>query len=422
MYVTAVLIHALLGVELLPALTITAVITLISTVAGGFLAVVVTDALQAFVMGVIVLIVSVLAWNHLGGFQGFLDKIPESYWTLNPAGSDYNVSFIMAIVFIQIFSWNGYWSLVQRYVSVRTEADSRKVMMTAGISFFVLFPLFAILPMMGAALIPGLEGGDTEQIYFKMAQMLLPAGLLGLLTFAIFGATITALNSELNVIAQVLVENSLVRHLPNMRAKMRLAWSRIICVVVMAICMAIAIQIPNFGGAFKFLMNVMGMTILPTYMPILFGLLYRKTPGWGAMSAFAVGITTSVLLKFGLHLPLAGVVAGNGLMTALVFFGTGWFWPLAGDRKQAVEVIFERLKHRGSGDEPMQEGVKTSRQTNLPLLGWSMVILALIILITLAWPAEREQTGIIIVAAIALSAAGSVLILIPAYANRKEKA
>lgn len=389
LYVTSVLMEAVFGIKLWLGILLTVIITLVYTIFGGFIAIVVTDSLQAIVLGIIVLIMSVMAFIRVGGVDGFLDRLPEGYWNLNPEGSDWGMLFVIAWLFVGIFSWNGVWSLVQRYVCVETESDAKKVSIIGGISYLLLFVLLAFPPMFAAALIPGMQGTQqAEQCYMKLAEMILPAGLLGVLFFAILGATITSLNSELNVIAQVIVGDMLKKLLSNRTEQYKLFFSRVSIVAVMIMCMLISLGIKSFGGSLKYLLTIFGLTSLPTFIPMLMGLLYRKTPAWGCVLSFSVGLSVSLVLTFVFKVYMPYVILVNGILTTVTMFVTGQFWPVHGEKAKVVEKLFARLTTAGAGNpvNPHTTAACGSRSVMLPLISVSLVIMGTILLMAAFMP------------------------------------
>jgi solute:Na+ symporter, SSS family len=383
LYVTAVLIEVLLGVGLFKALVFTAIITIVYTIAGGFLAVVLTDAIQAIVMAVIVVVVAVVSVLKIGGIGEIVERLPDSFYDLSPAGTDYGMFFIVAMAVVAIFSWNGYWSLVQRYVSVETEKDAQKVSLTSWLSYWILFPLFAVPPIIATILVPGLKGMETEHCYIKLANLILPAGLMGLLCFAILGATVTALNSEMNVMSQVMIKDVLKKRLKGVSQKTQLFVSRCLIVIIMILCMAVASVIRKLGGSFVYLMVFMSITILPTFMPLLFGLFNKRTPGWGAILAFCVGLTVGIVCKFGFQMHLAWMVTINFFATLATLWITGLLFPIKGDQKIFLDGLFVKLCTSGSGNPKQKTDASfIINTTSLTITGISFLLVAVAILLT----------------------------------------
>jgi solute:Na+ symporter, SSS family len=384
LYVTAVLIEVLLGVNIWTGIVITSVITLIYTIFGGFLAVVVTDSIQAIMMAVIVTVIAVVGCIRIGGVSELISQLPERFWNVTPEGTDYSLAFVAAMTVVGLFAWNGYWSLVQRFVSVPTEKDAQKVALTSAISYFVLFPLFFLPPLYATILIPGLEGPETEQCYMRVAQMLLPSALLGLLCFSIFGATVTALNSELNVIAQIAIQDVFKNILKSLNDKKRLFISRAIIVIVMLLCMIVAGFIRKLGGSFHYLITLMSLTTLPTFMPLLIGLLYKKTPAWGAVLSFCTGLGTGIILTFVYKVPTASMVFANFSVTMITLIVTGELWPVKGERAIVVEKLFSRLSIKGSSDIKVDGSEVTVNSRLIMVTVYSFLLLSgLLVLLSL---------------------------------------
>ncbi len=412
LYVTSVLLEAVFGIRLWTGIVFTAVITLVYTVFGGFIAIVVTDSLQAIVLGIIVMIMSVMAYVKVGGFEGFMDKVPEGYWNLNPEGSDWGMLFVIAWLFVGILSWNGVWSLVQRYICVETESDAKKVSIVGGFSYLLLFTLLALPPMFAAALIPGLEGtAQAEQSYMMIAQMILPASLLGVLFFAIFGATVTALNSELNVLSQVIVEDMLKKVMSNRSEKFRLLFSRLSIVVVLTLCVCISLGIRSFGGSLKYLLTIFGLTSLPTFIPMLMGLFYRKTPAWGCILSFCNGLAVSLVMTFVFDVYMPYVIFVNGIITTATMLVVGEMYPVSGNDKKRIDVLFARLTVPNSGNPPVSEPAKV-QGIMLPLISISLVVMGIIVMITSFIGNEGTQNIAGIISSMAFFAAAAVIYVI----------
>ncbi|AQQ70515.1 Na(+)/glucose symporter [Limihaloglobus sulfuriphilus] len=383
LYVTAVLIEVLFGIDLWTAILLTALTAVIYTVAGGFLAVVVTDSIQALVMAIIVIIIAVTSYLRVGGFSGLIEKLPEGYWSLNPPDTDYSIAMIASLALVAYCTWNGYWSLVQRYLTVETESDAKKVCLTGGFSYFLLFPLFMLPPIFAVVLVPGLESAqEAETSYLRIAELILPSGLLGVMCFALIGATITALNSDLNVMSQIIINDAFKKVLRLTSEKKRLLISRITVVVITILCMLIAGSIRSLGGSFRYLVTLMGLTSMPTFIPLLMGLFYKRTPPWGAITAFCAGITIGLVMTFGFGVTLTWVIVANFLTTLGVMLVTGWRWPVTGEKSRQVDALFKKLSTPGAGNVTDTGGTKVVNGRILTLVAFVMFVMGTILLFT----------------------------------------
>lgn len=382
-YVTAVLLETLCGLPLWIGAVVTTFVSFASAVAGGYLGVVATDALQAIVLGLITAIIAAFALARVGGVEELLAKLPEGYWSLNPEGSPYGLAFILALALLGIFSWNGYWSLVQRFVSVKSERDAQLVSLTSGVSYYLLFPLFALPPIAAVVLVPGLVGAEqTEQSYLLLSQLILPAGLMAVFVSALVGASVTGINSEFNTVSQIVVEDILRPVCRQMSQKRELFLSRLFMLIMALCCLGISLGIRSMGGSYNFLVTLMGMTTLPTFVPLLASLLWPKMPGWGAIWGCLAGTGMSMVLGFGFNLGLEWVIGGNFLVTSLVVLVSGLVDPV--DRRPAVVELFGRLRKSQIPDQAEAgAGGDLVPSPMLTVLGWSLLILAAVTLFAL---------------------------------------
>jgi Na+/proline symporter len=419
LYVTAVLFEVLLGVNLLTGACLTAGCALLSTIGGGFLAVVVTDAVQAILLTLIVAVVAVLSLQAVGGWDGFMTHAPADYWSLATDAQGFGVPMIAAWSMVALFAWNGNWSLVQRFVAVPREQDARKVSLVCGVSYYILFPLIAIPAMAAVVLVPGLNTPQqAEYAYILVAQQVLPSGLMAMLCFGLLGATVTGVNSDLNVMAQVVVHDMLKRPLAQVTESRRLLIGRLFMILVSVACILIALRIRGLGGAFQFLVMVMGMTTLPTFMPLLFGLLRPQGDGRAAIAAFAAGILASLVLKLGCGASLATVILGNGAATALVFFGMGLLRRSAHETAAVNDLFLTMRRTPGAVDLPPDAGADEQGRGIARVAAITLLLCGVLSVIAeLLTPAAAPARGMAALVAGGLFLIGGVIY----YLNRSPK-
>jgi len=156
LYPIAKIIEVAAGIPLSSSILILGVFCMIYVSLGGLRAVVVTDVLQFIILFAAVIIVIPLAFGEVGGVPEFLARVPEGFFTL--FAGEYNWVFIVAFMLYNLFFLGGNWAYVQRYTSVRTPRDAKKV----GVLFGVLYTFSPILwmlpPMIYRVFEPGLSG------------------------------------------------------------------------------------------------------------------------------------------------------------------------------------------------------------------------------------------------------------------------
>lgn len=103
----------------------------------------VTDVLQFLILFAAVIIVIPLSLMKVGGAEAFLAKVPEGFF--QTVSGDYTWVFIIAFMFYNLFFLGGNWAYVQRYTSVSTPRNARKVGWLFGILYLVS-PILWMLP------------------------------------------------------------------------------------------------------------------------------------------------------------------------------------------------------------------------------------------------------------------------------------
>src|SRR3990170_960739 len=101
------------------------IIIVLYTAAGGLWAVLVTDVVQFIILMAAVLIVIPSAFAEIGGSRNLFIKAPEHFF--EPFTNDYTAGFMLAFIGYQTVYIGGNWAYVQRYTSVSSEWNAKKV-------------------------------------------------------------------------------------------------------------------------------------------------------------------------------------------------------------------------------------------------------------------------------------------------------
>lgn len=212
LYPVAKIVEVSTGFPLQSSILLLGGISILYVTVGGLWAVVVTDVLQFVILTVAVLIVVPLSFDEVGGVSVFLEKVPEGFFSI--FNGEYTVLFIIAFTFYNLFFLGGNWSYIQRYTTVKTRKDAKKVGWLFG-SLYVICPiLWMIPPMVYRALNPELTGLADEGAYLLMCKEVLPTGLLGLMLGGMIFATASSLNGTLNISAGVFTNDIYKRIFP----------------------------------------------------------------------------------------------------------------------------------------------------------------------------------------------------------------
>jgi SSS family solute:Na+ symporter len=170
LYAVAVILQVATGIPLYWCIGLLGTIVILYTTLGGLWAVVVTDVLQFVILTSAALIVLPLSFDKIGGISGFVSSIDahqiEGFF--NFTDNKYTVSFVLGFLFYNFFYLSGQWSFVQRYTSVATPKESKKVGITFGLLYIISPLIWMLPPMIYRAINPDLVGLQSEEAYMLM--------------------------------------------------------------------------------------------------------------------------------------------------------------------------------------------------------------------------------------------------------------
>jgi Na+/proline symporter len=222
-YVACIPVQLLLGLQVLPAIVLFILLSLVYTYIGGVKAVIWTDAVQfgLFLLGGVFAICYIPTLVD-GGLTGVLAKAAEDgklHW-LNrqfTLGAPFNIWMGVIGGTVMVMSSHGAEQLiVQRVLACKTVADGRKALI---LSAAVIFPLFLVFLLAGAMLwvfyqshpfqIPlpevkrgsGISANDFIFPIFMVTEV--PPVLRGFLIVAILSAAMSSVSSALTSLASV---------------------------------------------------------------------------------------------------------------------------------------------------------------------------------------------------------------------------
>ena len=296
LYALAVLIIALVPLDINWVIIIFGTIVVVYTMQGGLWAVLMTDVLQFIVLTVVVLIVAILMISNMGSFESFQAAVPEGFFSLTT--DSYGWLFLSGWVMIHFFMIGAEWAFVQRFISVKSPKDAKKSSYLFGIMYLVT-PLFWLLPPL---LYRGqVAGVDKEQAYILAAQSVLPAGILGLMIAAMFSATASMVSSQLNVFAGVLTNDFYKTFFnPDASEKKLVYIGRIFTALLGAFLVVAAILVPYMGGAEKLIISINSLLVVPLFAPTLWGLFSKKVGIKEMLIVALVSFGIGLSLKFGI--------------------------------------------------------------------------------------------------------------------------
>lgn len=223
------------------------------------------------------------------------------------------------------------------YLMVKNDRNARRMVLIPLVGT-IIGPVIWIIPPMAASIThPHLA---TEAAYRSMTvpseaaflvtcRDVMPRGFIGLLICAMFGATLTSMDAGLNKLVGVFVRSFYLPIVEPKCPEKKLLKIGKACTLVFGaiiICMALLVNRYRHIGLFD-LTNYLGAALsMPMAIPLVYGLFYRRTPGWSAWSTVGIGLLLSLGMKF--------VFSAEGLA-----HWAGWHMPLSKDETAYTELI-----------------------------------------------------------------------------------
>ncbi len=296
LYPVAKIVEVSTGIPISVSIVFLGVLILIYTAVGGLWAVIVTDVLQFVVLTAAVLIVLPLSFDKIGGVQNFISQAPDNFF--NFVNDEYTPGFMIAFGLYNLFFIAGNWAYVQRYTSVSTPKDAKKVGWLFG-GLYTLSPLVWMLPpMIYRVLNPDLGGLADEGAYLLMCKEVLPLGMLGLMLGGMIFATSSSVNTTLNISAGVLANDVYKHFYPKTSPEQLVKVGRWATVALGVLTILVALLVPMLGGIVEVVMSLAAVTGGAMFLPPLWALFSKRLSGKGALVVTIISLTINSFFKF----------------------------------------------------------------------------------------------------------------------------
>ena len=336
----AALFDQVFGLDPGPAIAIGVGIIVLYTVLGGFLAVSMTDVVQAAMMWLALLIVPVIALTALGGFGGLSEGVSERSTGLLSAvggtaldadlGRWVSTETLGWVVIVSGLAWGlGYFGqphILARYMGIRSVQDIPKAAVVSVTWAVTAMFLAVTVGFIGIAYFDT-PLADPEQVFPRLIESLTHPLVAGLLLAAILAAVMSTADSQLLVAASALTEDGYKAFVDRDAHPRTLLWISRLTVVAVALAAA---AIALWGD--RSVMDLVGYAWAgfgAGFGPVLvLSVFWRRMTWSGALAGMVAGGTTAILwdliderfLGLGLYamvpavvLSVAAILVFNGL-------------------------------------------------------------------------------------------------------------
>ena len=319
-FLVSLAMSAFMGIDIYTIIIVLGVAITLLTLLGGIEAVIWMDVIQGFMLiigGVVC--VGMLQFMPEGGPSNVF-TIAREYGKISFGPYDWDLTqltfLVMALngIFYAIQKYGTDQTIVQRYLAAKTDKGAKRA---AYIGVFMSVPVWTLFMFIGTGLFVfyhlhgGLpEGIKADAVFPHFIATQIPVGVTGLIIAALAAGAISSLDSDMNCLAAIGVQDYYVRFKPKSTDKQRLRVGRWVVAGSGVGSIGVALLYAYWGGE-----GVLGA---------VFGLYAIFSAG--IVGLFLLGLLSRRANKQGLYVGIAAAVlfTGYALLTSTKFdFGGG---------------------------------------------------------------------------------------------------
>lgn len=318
LYLTALVLQAVLGLDMATCIVVLGIITILYTFVGGAKSVIWNDCVQFVIYMLGAAAAGVILIRSLpGGWDQWI-QFAQDHHKLHLIDLDFSLTKptmtfwagLIGGMFLTMATHGTDQLMVQRYLAARKERDAALALVCSGLVVCFQFAIFLLLGVGLACFYTAyppqtaLTQGDKVFAHFIVQNM--PTGLTGLTLAAVFAAAMSTLSSSLNSSASALVSDL---YLPLRREELspvaQLRVARLATILFGILQISIAMMSGRIGATESTVMSVLAIAGFATG-PVL-GLYW--------LAVFTHNVQqTSALIGFGIGLAvLSGLAYGTDL-------------------------------------------------------------------------------------------------------------
>ena len=306
LYAGAKVFDYFFGIPVLYSIIIIAVVTAIYTILGGLKAIVVTDTIQAVLLLVGCIILTLLSVKALpgAGIHSFADlkaKVAADQLSMAHSLRDVNGNFneyswltlMIGYHVLGIWYWCTDQTIVQKTLGAKDMRNGQLGAVFAG--WLKILPLFfMVFPGVLAYVLFKDKIGDPDDTLIVMIDNLLPVGLKGLFAAGLLAAVMSTVEAALNSTATVTAED-IVRHIrPQTKDRTLVLIGRITACVVIVLAMIWSPYCEKFRNIFV-VVNKVPMMFAPAITTVfVLGVFWKRGTKQAALATFIAGLAVGL--------------------------------------------------------------------------------------------------------------------------------
>ncbi|XP_078483493.1 sodium/myo-inositol cotransporter 2-like isoform X1 [Ciona intestinalis] len=342
LYAGAMFIQQAFDINLYLAIVSLLIITAVYTVLGGLKAVIYTDTMQTVVMLVGGILLMVMSFIEVGGYENlktlYMEAIPQTTKDILAVGNSTTCGvprddsfhlfrdpitsdlpwpgMIFGIYFLGSWYWCTDQVIVQRALAAKSLNHAKAGCLIAGTLKILPMYMIVMAGMISRVLFPdevacavpseclricGNEQGCSNIAYPKLVLELLPSGLRGIMVAAMLSALMSSLTSIFNSTSTVFTIDVWKRIRKEATEREMLIVGKLtVCVLVVISILWIPVLLSSAGGQlYIYLQSIQSALGPPIFVLYLFAIAWPRVNEqgafWGLLSGFTVGVIRLVL-------------------------------------------------------------------------------------------------------------------------------
>jgi solute:Na+ symporter, SSS family len=293
LYAASVVLERVAGWSLWKTAVVLVIATGIYTIAGGLAAVIYTDTIQTLILITGAVALTLIGLHRVGGFAHLQTMVPPSYFHMIKPATDSQfpwTGIFFGAPILGIWYWCTDQVIVQRVLSARDEGHAKAGTIFAG--FLKILPVFMlVLPgIIAYALFPA-EVVKPDYAYPTLVLNLLPTGLVGLVMAALLAAVMGAMSSVFNSASTLVTLDFYKKIRPEASEKQLVTFGRVATggMVLLGLLWVPFIHLLS-AQLYIYLQSVQAYISPPIAACFVFGILWPRLNGQGAISSLLVGL------------------------------------------------------------------------------------------------------------------------------------
>ena len=307
LWLGALAINTVTGLDLTYALLMLAGFAAAYSLYGGLKAVALTDIIQVVLLVFGGLLIAYISMNEISGgdgaiagFKMVLEQAPDKFdMILSKDNPHYmslpGISVLVGGMWVMNLSYWGFNQyIIQRALAAKSNAEAQKGIIFAAF-LKLLMPVLVVLPGIAAVILaPDLSAPDKA---YPEVMKLLPAGIMGLVFAALIAAIVSSLASMMNSISTIFTMD-IVKHYGGRSEQQLVTVGRVASLSALIIAGIVARPLlGNFDQAFQYIQEFTGFFTPGIVAIFLLAIFWKNATANGALAAAIGSAAISVAAK-----------------------------------------------------------------------------------------------------------------------------